>query len=995
MLDAAFSADSQGDSIGGRSDERLGVASSSAVPPLVSLVPNSGIQFIDFHLSEQDAAHTRRRFFEDRGEASDGETPSLHVGSIADGVFYHPTTGEPCDPAQTYAIDGCSALDPYLDTWLPLPYMRITGRDGTMELGLDEGPSNWVRVHVSRAGSGFHAVLAVDTAIEGGAEQPQRAYASPTLDDLRSGASFRFSDDVDDVAWFATEAWVDDWLSEAFRAGRRRGRSVDAGEPADPGALEHLAHYLGLLAVLKEVCALPALRFMEPNAVGAYAETIPVDIALDIGGARTAALVQERDARAAGTEGAATAALPIRDLQHPARRYHGLFSSRIEFARAQLGNDALSRWSGRTRAFHWPSLTRVGEEAERLAREPASADSVTGVSSPMHYVWDDKPSRHVWRFAGAVTDGARRNPIVSGALLAHVAENGDVLEARSGRGATTKPRFSRSSLLTFFAAEILLHAVSAINSHAHRAGSARPAVTRRLDRVLVTSPAGMPEPERLLLRQRIESAVRLVWKVMGWTEAMADLAPPQPTVVLVADSATSTQIAWLRNEVAHKFRGRAEPYLSLMGRPRAGFAGTKALRVATLDIGATGTGLTIATYEPGAAGSLVCSRQLVDGFDIGTEDAVEAIAERVVLPAIEQRLADCKIGDAGRFVRTLTAGEHRDKPAWVGDIGRRFVADIVAPAARALLRMTGRRGDVGAETAAETTVRALLDSLGLDATQTAERLDLLAADEGADGYSPLDTSIPFLPREVVETASDSLRPMLDSAVRAISSLDCDVVLLTGDGARHAAVMETLLAGMPLRPDRIVDMHDYRVGAWAPFRDATGRMADAKLLGVLGALLQGGDAFGGAAPELVLRALDPGGQHAYIGLLDADGHIEGDDVLYFTGDESTPRTRTIYIDPPRLVGLRRTALRDWPAQALYVLELGELHSGRRPRFPVKATVELTPPEHGKPVALKLVSAHDADGNRLDATELALRLKTRRFPDAHWLDCGRLQPLETGI
>ena len=64
------------------------------------------------------------------------------------------------------------------------------------------------------------------------------------------------------------------------------------------------------------------------------------------------------------------------------------------------------------------------------------------------------------------------------------------------------------------------------------------------------------------------------------------------------------------------------------------------------------------------------------------------------------------------------------------------------------------------------------------------------------------------------------------------------------------------------------------------------------------------------------------------------------------------------------------------------------SVRPPRMPLKLTIEYVPPDRGRPVQLKLVSAFDADGNRLDASEIALQLKTRRFGDGHWLDTGRL-------
>ena len=112
-------------------------------------------------------------------------------------------------------------------------------------------------------------------------------------------------------------------LSEA---GNAEAGNAGAGRAGDPGALEHLAHYLSLLGVLKEACELPALRFMEPTSLGAYADTVPVDLAFDLGASRTAALIAERhharDKVAAGS--ITTWGLGLRHLANPGRVESGL-----------------------------------------------------------------------------------------------------------------------------------------------------------------------------------------------------------------------------------------------------------------------------------------------------------------------------------------------------------------------------------------------------------------------------------------------------------------------------------------------------------------------------------------------------------------------------------------------------------------------------------------------------------------------------------------------
>ena len=89
---------------------------------------------------------------------------------------------------------------------------------------------------------------------------------------------------------------------------------------------------------------------------------------------RTFALLREQPPadRGGSASNATMVPLLMRDLSKPWQVTDGPLSSRLEFSRAVFGEEALSRWSGRTQAFAWPSLARVGREADRLSKEPAA-----------------------------------------------------------------------------------------------------------------------------------------------------------------------------------------------------------------------------------------------------------------------------------------------------------------------------------------------------------------------------------------------------------------------------------------------------------------------------------------------------------------------------------------------------------------------------------------------------------------------------------------------
>ncbi len=114
MLDSGAAPPDHAPNDAHESSSGTGASAGSRGPSvLATLVPNSAIQFLDFEMSEEIVAHTRRRFLEEEGE---GGEPSLHLAAVGDGVFYHPLTNTPCDPAQTYTISGIEALAPYLET---------------------------------------------------------------------------------------------------------------------------------------------------------------------------------------------------------------------------------------------------------------------------------------------------------------------------------------------------------------------------------------------------------------------------------------------------------------------------------------------------------------------------------------------------------------------------------------------------------------------------------------------------------------------------------------------------------------------------------------------------------------------------------------------------------------------------------------------------------------------------------------------------------------
>ena len=964
----------------------------------LTIVANSSIQFFDLAIDAPTAARVVDRYFEARDAGSDSDAPSLFQVELDEsGAYYHPATQEIVNPAAMYAVDGRRALRAYLGQWLPIPVMRVTQDplDATETLG--EGPSNWARIFIARDGTtgddgGYRIVLAIDTALEPPDVGRSGPETSPSLEDARAGRLFRFSAHVDDIGWFVTESWVDEWIAESYRELRPRASdgsgSVDV--PAQT-ALEHLAHYLTLLNVLQSAGIMPELQFIPPQRRTAANQPVAIDLVLDIGASRTCALISEASSEAG--EPASISHLPRRDLTAPQHVHSGYFSSRIEFARASLGRDVYSRWSGRTSAFYWPSIARVGDEAQRLAAEQTAADAFTGLSSPMRYLWDERPSRHVWRFSGPAGGANRRSALIAGHLLAHLSEAGDVLEPGAKRSSMTKPRFSRSSLLTFFAAELIQHALSALNSPIYRQSRPRPDAPRRISRIVVVVPTAMQAEETAILKRRLEAAVRLVWHSLGWTtEGRSDVQPP-PLVEIAGDAASLTQLAFLNNEIAVKFHGNARQYLGVVGRIHQAHGSSRSLRIATLDIGGGSSSLAVATYALVDGGSLLATPQLLEGFPFGGDDVLKALVEAFVLPALEQQLVANKLANARQFLKDLVNDDTHGRASRLGEFRRRFAGELALPAAIALLREHETLRSIEDDRPAVRTLRDLLAAWPLDTKAAADELESLASDAGSDGFQPLDTEIVFTLAEVALIVKRLLAPVLANAVRAIRNLDCDVVLLSGWLSRLPVVKEMFLEGMPIRPDRILAMHEYRMGDWFPSRLANGNIHDPKALAAVGALLASQPSLRIGGVSLMRRPSETSRQRHIIGRIGPDGLIADDAVLFDAaaaiGNGAHPaaaKQATIAIEHTTMLGLRRAPLAAWPAMPMYALALDDMAPEVQPRMPVRVTLEWNLTGHARPDMPWVVRATDADGIELALSEIGVRLQTLSVPDGHWLDTG---------
>ena len=974
--------------------------------PLISLVPNTGVQFFDVSLDLEALPRVTRSFWEERagtGVAASGTQPVLlrELAPDEDGnLLVKDTRAVPVED-ETYTVGRNAAFEMHMERWVPLPYFLARPSGPGRQAQYDRGPSNWARARLAphpQPGPGrSHTVtLAFDTTLLPRTDR----YLGLSPENSLRGEEMEFVPDLSGNGWLLDEAWMGLWLHEMLvelRTEQRRGRPL---RPEDmPHACEHYARYLVFLELLDATDSMPRVRILDTVSPELGYKPVAVDLVLDIGNARTCGILIEEHPDE-GLSMADSYPLVLRDLSRPELLHTRPFDSRAEFSRASFGRDAIARKAGRG-SFIWPSPVRVGPEAVRLAGARVGNEGASGLSSPKRYLWDERPSTQGWRFNGRAADGATTDPPVNGSFMALVDEEGYVLPRGRLKQPAARARFSRSSIFTFMLAEILLQALNQVNAPGNRAQRRDADKPRRLRSVVLTMPPGMPVAEQALLRGRADMAAKLAWAMMGWADKLDRTGAP-PVVKADLDEATATQIVWLHNEVTERLQGDAGALMAMMGRERPEGPPGHSLRIASIDIGGGTTDLMVATY--GMAGEAIVPRQeFRESFKIAGDDVLERVIAMAVLPAVEAALAEAGVADPKALLTRVLMQNQGGQAEQERQLRRLFMSTVLEPLGVAVLRAYELAEKADATEVLRQTVADILDGSGGADARAAGRafsyLENAAVTAGGRGFRMADVVVSADARRVGNLVKGVLDPVLADLCEVVWHYDCDVLLLSGRPSRLRAVTDTVLAKAPVPPHRVVGMHRYRVGDRYPFRDAANRIDDPKTTAAVGAALC--MQAEGRLRNFVLRTrgltmrstaryigkMLNGGQitqaNEYLSEVDVDG--SRDDDVHFTVPFSTTTQ----------IGFRQLPAERWTATPLYVMEFANPDNAQRFDLPLQVTVRRQEPtgEDEDPAARERFNVDeikDASGDDQHRSVVRLRLQTLHDGDGYWRDTGLLSP-----
>lgn len=1039
-------------------DQNTGLKGLTDFPEEITLVPYSGIQILDFGFCLHEVTLRPLRFIERPGGEVDGQRQRTLIPLTGEEERDGPVLDTATELDDEYSIRPVAALEPFLDKWVPVPVLRLKGQRGASgEERYDAGPSAWARMRTVELpepdpGTGHtHRVqLALDTNLVD-ANQADR-YLAPERGDAEKPRDFRLVSDPASMDWFLRrpeampdgtmadlQLWVSDWLDEvfmSFKRAERPGRKI-AKEDL-PHQFEHWARYLSYLWLIDKAVTPPKLRFVNTVSKEDGITPVSVDLVLDIGNSRTCGILIESFPGETRVDLARSFPLEIRDLSRAEFQYGGLFQSRVEFAELTFGDERFGSRSGRRNAFLWPSFVRIGPEAVRLIQREEGTETVSGLSSPKRYIWDDEAVPQDWRFHNHLNPN--NLPKAVRAAMRHMNEAGDVLEQvkedrsrnRSGKRLrdltpAIRPRFSRSSLFTFMMAEIVAQALVQINDPASRLRRAQSALPRRLSRIILSLPTATSVQEQAVITSRTKAALKLIWHMQG-IDATKSNTTARPELKIEWDEASCTQLVYLYSELTQKFEGRINTFLSLKGRKRlVARTGREepTLRLACIDIGGGTTDLMVTTYSGEEDRVLHPVQTFREGFRIAGDDLVCRVISTVVIPRLQTSIEEA----GGRYVA------ERLRELFGGDIGgqdqqsvqrrRQFALRVLVPLAEAILAKCEALGEFGRLDLSVAAVLGLIPTAELDGPdltlKAAARLspELLsyveapAAELGAAAWRIADMTLTTTREEVDAISREVFQKALGNMCEVLDHLGTDVVLLTGRPSRLPAVRSIIEELLVVPPHRLISMHQYKTGRWYPFRDpVTQRIGDPKSTVAVGAMLIALSENRIPNFKIMTGAFQMKSTARYVGEMDRSGQILADRVLFSDIDLDSRSARpedtaTIRLFSPVHIGARQLPLERWTTTPLYRLDFANANA-QLAASPLrvelkKADVDDTDDEGVRPdVAAANAMVRESqreqfdvdrvegrDGDELKNSVVVLKLHTLGFEDDYWLDTGAFQ------
>ncbi|MBQ3688646.1 MAG: virulence factor SrfB [Bacteroidales bacterium] len=882
------------------------------------------------------------------------------------------------------------AVESYEGVWIPIPYLRKS-YDGTK---FQQGPETWAMMWISRISGTddeseytHNVVLAFDTRCADNNE----AYLTPTVKDAQNSV-FECAVKPANNFFFCARSWVQEWLRNEFE----KKRSA-LGKNDDEYNFLHTSFYLTLLKVLGKADTFPKLTLYTHNV------SIDVDLILDVGNSRTTGILVESVKTGQPFEFTDAVPLEIRDMTYPDRIYSEPFDMRVAFVKTSLGDESQFILSGNPKAFAWPSLVRIGREAQRLTVLNTADNSNSVMSSPKRYLWDLEKRTFPWTYISKAEETFQKPALYGIAEL--FTEDGKLLEYERQKAEqdpelkkpypAMNPYFSRSSLMTFALAEIFMQAVTYVNSYSFRKRQGQENLPRKLKRIVLTCPTAMLQTEQVILREHAKEALESLKAYFGhgFIDENLTIIPEADDIRKDADKrddwnydeATCNQLTFVYGEIKDRFMNNAKLYINTVGKLRQDtlYPSLPAVTIASVDIGGGTTDLMIASYQanPDANISVLTPAPMFwEGFNLAGDDILKRVIERIVLPTIKIYAEKCGTRNSvnvmnflfGPYLGRTTAKDKLMKKQFAMQIAIPIATDILQHASEE--RPPERRS-----------FESFFVNYPHPNAQLVEYINQEFRNDGAESFDLEKITWELDNEGTNKVVKDVVEKMIGDLCGIVAQYECDYVLLSGRPSLLPVVRDLFLKYLPVTPDKVVQLGHYRIGTWYPFAEGTGVIKDPKTCVAVGATVA---LMAGKLCRLDDFTIDTS-------LLKQNFCSTADYIGEY--DPNKARLKGIFLDPDTdtknvkffghmMLGMRQMPTDDWISAPMYKLVYSSQQAAQSLKDREPLTFDLERDARNKERLKPLRNILDKEGKKVAAENLKLTLQSLADEHGYWMDSG---------
>lgn len=902
--------------------------------------------------------------------------------------------------------------------WLPAPYFRKNDTGKSLR-----GPSAWVRMMLRQTSDKkdkvktYKVILAFDTKVD---DEEESDYALKSQD---KDKVFGLCNNEDYLLNFFDKAYDCEWVFNYIRDIylKREGKTDEQLRDEFP-QVKYVGLFIYLMKYLEKGQSFPDVTVYDDNKTA-----IDVDLVLDIGNANTCGLLFESPGEnASAFNFNSVEKLKLQNLSEPTEAYDEPFSMRLAFVETKFdamflvededqesGKDkkyhpVFREMKNRYRNFVWPSLLRLGKEAEsvigkhNLDKEKGK-ETANHYSSPKRYLWDEKPFDFTWEFVDLYGAGSGDVSLVE--VTTQFQGNGQY--AYNGKFGST-PNYSRKSLMTFVYIEILAQAFSQINSYEFRYKHGNLERPRKLKRMTITCPTSIVQKEQVVLRECANEALITLDRFFNNTYKGEYNSDEKPAIKIIPaakelaknlslakerkdwiyDEATCGQLVFLYAEISQRYLNKADIFFDLYGKRRDDVTALdeKALTIGSIDIGGGTTDLMICAYQyaKGQSQAVLKPHPLYwESFNLAGDDLLKEVIQQIVLEGKPD-----KPEDNG----TIGVIENAARKAGVENVPEKMLSFFGSDTAKQGHTARMYRKNFIIQVAVPIALRYLQHATDKQANEVVDFKTLFPKNQPNQDlldhfnahFSPLrfeDIQWTLSAERVFSVLETTFDPLLKQLSVIMSAYGCDFVLLAGKPTTLPKIREMFIKYHPVSPERMISLNNYRVGRWYPFADDVGYFEDPKTIVSVGALiaLMGGkiDKLDGFRINTNLLKRNLVSTSDYVGLLNK--HTHNIDDVFFTPDEHSFEAEVHSL--PMVLGHKQLPNYNYKGRPMYKLDFDNKAIEQK-------VVERQPDLEGKPNDIA-DAVEDYKNNIKNRMPLKVKLKRNRSESKEKINIDRIK------